>query len=74
MRRTCASRGRQIVGRMPNIALGPADELGSGRLLPRIGVTPYAATLGKWMGLSDTETALVLPNASLFNTGGLGLF
>ena len=67
-----AVRGRQIYGRVPSLALGTVDEVGSGRLLPSTGVTPYAATLGGWMGISSAETALMLPNASVFSLGSLG--
>ena len=67
-----AVRGRQVYGRMPTLALGTADDVGSGRLLPSAGVTPYAATMGRWMGLTDAETAMVLPNALQFSPGGLG--
>jgi hypothetical protein len=36
--------------------------LGQGRLLPSAGVDPYAATLGKWFGISDADLLAVLPN------------
>ena len=67
-----AVRGKQIFGRVPNLALRTDEDIGSGRMLPAIGVTPYAATLGKWMGLTDVEVAAVLPNTSLFSSGNLG--
>lgn len=59
-------RGREIYGRIPITALGTADEVGSGRLLPSTGVTQLAATLGGWMGLTPTERAWVLPNLGAF--------
>lgn len=59
-------RGREIYGRMPIPALGTADEVGSGRLLPSTGVTQLASRLAGWMGLSPTEQAWVLPNLGAF--------
>ncbi len=67
-----AVRGRTIYGRMPSLALNSADDVGGGCLLPGVGVTPYAATLASWMGLSAAETALVLPNAPAFSDLRLG--
>ena len=65
-------RGREIYGRFPVTALGTADDVGSGRLLPSTSVTQFAASLGRWMGLSDTELATVLPNLGQFNAGTMG--
>jgi uncharacterized protein (DUF1501 family) len=62
-----AVKGGEIYGTMPVTALGTAEDLGSGRLLPTTSVTQYAATLGRWMGLSSTELATVLPNLSSFS-------
>ena len=54
-------RGGDIVGRFPDTALGGAEDLGAGRLLPTTSVSQLAATLGRWMGLSDSELLDVLP-------------
>ena len=67
-----AVKGRSIYGRMPVTALGTDDDVGSGRLLPSTSVTEYAATLGRWMGLSTSELATVLPGLSRFATPNLG--
>ena len=67
-----AVNGRNIYGRFPVTALGTSDDVGSGRLLPSTSVTEYAATLGRWMGLSDTDLALVLPNLLSFPAGSGG--
>ena len=67
-----AVRGREIYGRFPVTALGTADDVGSGRLLPSTSVTQFAASLGRWMGLSTTELATVLPNLGQFNAGTMG--
>jgi uncharacterized protein (DUF1501 family) len=67
-----AVRGRNVYGRFPSTALGSADDVGSGRLLPATSVTEYAASLGRWMGLSGTELASVLPNVGNFSQAGVG--
>jgi len=65
-------KGRNVYGTMPIAALGTADDLGSGRLLPSSSVTQYAATLGTWMGLNASELRAVLPNLDNFPVGPLG--
>jgi hypothetical protein len=36
--------------------------VGQGRLLPSTSVEQYAATLGRWFGISDTDLLMVLRN------------
>ncbi len=67
-----AVKGRSIYGTMPVTALGTADDLGSGRLLPSTSVAQYAATLGQWMGLSSTELRTIFPTLSNFQSSNLG--
>ena len=67
-----AVKGRQIYGTFPSTALGSTDDIGSGRLLPSTSVTEYAATMGRWMGLSNTELATVLPGLGNFSSSNLG--
>ena len=45
-----------------------------GRIIPDLAVDQYAATLGKWFGLNETDLASTLPNLSNFNDKDLGLF
>jgi uncharacterized protein (DUF1501 family) len=68
-----AVKGRNIVGAFPATALGNAQDVGSGRLLPTTSVMQYAATLGRWMGLSDSELLEVLPGLNRFSARTLGL-
>ena len=45
--------------------MAPVDQRpddGQGRLLPSTSVDQYAATMGKWLGISDTDLLTVLPN------------
>jgi uncharacterized protein (DUF1501 family) len=62
-----ALRGREVHGRMPVTAIGTADDVGSGRLLPSTSVSQLAASLGRWMGLTEAELAWVLPDLPLFS-------
>lgn len=64
-------KGRQMLGRFPTTALGTADDIGSGRLLPGTAVTQMAGEMAGWMGLSPTEVPYVLPNVGNFAAGGL---
>jgi len=61
-----ALRGRELHGRMPAVALGTADDVGSGRYLPSTAVTQLAGALGAWMGLSASELAWALPGLAPF--------
>ena len=59
-----AVRGKAFYGTPPTIVAagnGP-DDVGQGRLLPTTSVDQFAATLGKWFGLSDSTLLDVLPN------------
>ena len=67
-----AVRGRDIYGRFPVTALGSADDIGSGRLLPSTSVTEYAATLATWMGVAPSDLAAVLPGIGNFSSSNLG--
>lgn len=63
-----AVRGGNMFGQFPSLAIGAPDDVGSGRLLPTLGVTQMAATMGSWMGLSATEQLQVLPTLANFAT------
>ncbi len=67
-----AVKGGSIYGAFPTIALGTAEDVGSGRLLPTSAVDQYAATLAKWFGVADTDVASVVPNLANFPTRNLG--
>lgn len=67
-----AVRGGDLYGRFPLTALGTDTDVGSGRLLPTTSVTQYAATLGRWMGLTPSELTTVLPNLGQFSQTDLG--
>lgn len=69
---TRAVKGQNIYGQMAPAGLKHEWDLGSGRLLPTTSVDQYAATLGKWFGLSTSDLNLVLPNLEKFDTKDLG--
>lgn len=63
-----AVNGQQYYGTAPVVADNGPDDVGAGRLLPTTSVDQYAATLGKWMGVSDTDLLTLLPNLKNFNS------
>jgi uncharacterized protein (DUF1501 family) len=56
--------GGRFYGTPPVVANNGPDDVGQGRLLPSTSVDQYAATLGKWFGISDSDLLTVLPNLS----------
>ncbi|HEY8977186.1 MAG TPA: DUF1501 domain-containing protein [Burkholderiaceae bacterium] len=57
-----AVNGGRYYGTPPVVANDGPDDVGQGRLLPSTSVDQYAATMGKWLGISDTDLLTVLPN------------
>jgi uncharacterized protein (DUF1501 family) len=62
-----AVQGQRFYGTAPVVANNGPDDVGQGRLLPTLSVDQYAATLGKWLGASDTDLLALLPNLSNFD-------
>ncbi|MBC7434546.1 MAG: DUF1501 domain-containing protein [Bdellovibrionales bacterium] len=62
-----AVNGQAFYGAPPAVASNGPDDVGQGRLLPTTSVDQYAATLGKWFGVSDTDLLTVLPNLKNYN-------
>ncbi|NNC38982.1 MAG: DUF1501 domain-containing protein [Hyphomonadaceae bacterium] len=65
-------QGNAIYGEMPEYNVDTETDAGKGRLIPTTSVEQYAATLGKWFGLSDPELLSALPALSNFTTRDLG--
>jgi uncharacterized protein (DUF1501 family) len=74
-----AVKGGDLYGTFP--AYGAADGVGGftspdqltdGVLLPTTSVEQYAATLGRWFGLTDAELQQVLPNLAHWSVKDLG--
>jgi uncharacterized protein (DUF1501 family) len=47
-------------------ASGNPVDIGQGNLVPTLAVDQYAATLARWLGVTDTDLPLVLPNVGNF--------
>jgi uncharacterized protein (DUF1501 family) len=65
-----AVQGKDVYGTFPPttfFASGNPVDIGQGNMVPQIAVDQYAATLARWMGVSDTDMPLVLPNIVNFS-------
>jgi uncharacterized protein (DUF1501 family) len=71
-----AVRGDEIYGRFPTLGAKNAnnnnfdsspDQLGNGSLLPEVSVDQFAATLGRWFGLSDAQLLEIFPALAQFD-------
>jgi uncharacterized protein (DUF1501 family) len=59
--------------RLTDPATGASVDVGQGRLLPQLSTDAYAATLARWMGVTQAaELASVLPNIGNFGEPDLG--
>jgi uncharacterized protein (DUF1501 family) len=61
----------------PTFQLGGPDDIDTGtnprgRWLPTTSVEQYAATLGRWFGLTDADLPIVFPNIGNFANSNLG--
>ncbi len=68
-----AVQGGRIHGTFPTLALGGPDDSGTrGALIPTTSVEQYAATLAKWLGVSDNDLPTVFQNlyTNLADFGG----
>ena len=62
-----AVNGKRYYGTAPLVANNDDDDVGQGRLLPTTSVEQYAATLGGWLGISDSGLLDLLPNLKNFD-------
>lgn len=63
-----AVNGQRFYGTAPIVADNGPDDVGQGRLLPTTSVEQLAATLGGWLGISDSELLSLLPNLANHNS------
>lgn len=68
-----AVKGQRFYGTAPVVANGGPDDVGQGRLLPTTSVDQLAATLGKWMGVSDSDLLALLPSLVNYNASARNL-
>ena len=69
-----AVNGRRILGELPPYDLAHALDAGGGRWIPDYSVEQFAAPLGRWFGLSETDLQSALPNLNNFNSSALNYF
>lgn len=63
-----AVKGQRFYGTAPVVADNGVDDVGQGRLLPTTSVEQLAATLGSWLGISDSNLLDLLPNLTNYNS------
>ncbi len=63
--------GGNIYGEIPVAQLGHSQDAGNGRLIPTTSVEQFAAPLGRWFGLDDTQLNTAMPGLVNFPSGGL---
>ena len=66
--------GKKFWGKAPVLADNDTDTVGQGRLLPSTSVDEFAASMARWMGVSDSDLNTVLPNYAKFSSQTLPLF
>ncbi|MEM9172723.1 MAG: DUF1501 domain-containing protein [Pseudomonadota bacterium] len=59
-------QGGAIYGDLPPATVGHDQDSGGGRLIPTTSVEQFAAPLGRWFGLNETELSAALPGLSNF--------
>lgn len=70
-----AVKGQNILGAIPEFDVNSESFTQTrARMIPSTSVDQYAATLGRWFGISDSELAAVLPNMNNFDSPFLDLF
>jgi uncharacterized protein (DUF1501 family) len=67
-----AVAGREVYGTFSPTVFGSSVDIGQGNLLPGISVDQYAATFARWLGVSQAELSLVLPNITNFSPLSFG--
>lgn len=68
-----AVKGKRFYGVAPVVANGGPDDVGQGRLLPTTSVDQFAATMGAWLGVSNSELLALLPNLGNYNASSRNL-
>ncbi|HEX5311794.1 DUF1501 domain-containing protein [Aquabacterium sp.] len=75
-----AVRGTEVYGTFPQYStanaqgvFGSPDQLQNGVMLPTTSVDQYAYTLGRWMGVPQSDLLTILPNLNQFNESAYDL-
>lgn len=69
-----AVRGGRFWGEAPEVSINGANDVGQGRLLPTTSVDQLAATLARWLGVSESEMPLVVPQIGNYSQRDIGFF
>lgn len=69
-----AVAGNRMYGGFPEAAIGHSLDTNNGRIIPTTSVDQYAATLGGWFGLNNTELQDALPGLVNFSNPDIGIF
>ena len=69
-----AVQGGRLWGKLPSGVPNGADDTGRGSPIPSSSVDQLAATLARWMGLSDADIAGMLPQIANFTQTDMGYF
>ena len=64
--------GGDIYGDIPEATLGHSQDSGNGRLIPTTSVEQFAAPLGRWFGLNNSELVGALPGLTNFPGAPVG--
>jgi len=65
-----AVNGQQVYGQQPSYITGADDDSGDkGRMIPTLSINQFGATLGSWMGLTDSDLLEVFPDLANFGSG-----
>ena len=65
--------GRKIFGTYPTLEIrGPDDASDGGRMIPTTSSDQYAATLARWLGVSDNDLIKIAPSINNFSVKDLG--
>jgi len=65
-----AVNGGQMYGDWPDYEIGSQDDLGLGRIIPKISTNQYGGALARWMGVCDDDLVnVVFPDLNNFGYG-----
>lgn len=66
-------KGQRFYGTPPAVANNGPDDVGQGRLIPTLAVDQLGATLGRWLGVSDSDLLTVFPDLAHFDASARNL-
>ncbi len=64
-----AVNGGQLLGQLPSYLTGADDDAGDkGRVIPEMSINQFGASLGQWMGLSNSDLSEIFPDLANFDS------